>query len=101
MALKIVTSSPTTVTTAGTAVEISANITAIRSIVLQADAANTGIVYVGDSSVTSSNGIQLKAGDSVSITPDNKDNELVISDLYVNADTNGSIVRVSYETNRN
>ena len=54
-----------TVATAGTAVQLqtSANL----SLTIKSLAANTGLIYVGDSGVTSANGFELSAGDSVSI----------------------------------
>lgn len=100
MALKLVTLSPVTVTTAGTRVRLHPSNLESRCLVIQADSANTGIILVGDVTVTGSNGIQLKAGDSVSITPDTTDIEINLSDYYIDTDTNGSVVRISYETNR-
>jgi len=54
-----------TVATAGTAVQLQSS--ANLSLTIKALAGNTGLIYVGDSSVDSSNGFELSAGDSVSI----------------------------------
>lgn len=71
-----------TVTTAGTQ-EALASATTIESVTIKALAANTNNVYVGDSSVSSSNGFVLDAGEAVSLD---------IADLatvYIDVDTNG------------
>jgi hypothetical protein len=56
----------TTVTTAGTRVTLAGS-TACKSVTIKALIANTGVIYVGNSSVSSSNGFALQAGDSVSL----------------------------------
>lgn len=56
----------TTVTTAGTRVPLAASTTCV-SVTIKALATNTGIIYVGSSTVASSNGFELAAGDSVSL----------------------------------
>lgn len=54
-------------TNAGTRVQLSATSTPISSVSVKALSTNTGIVYVGDSSVSSSNGRELEAGESLDI----------------------------------
>lgn len=54
------------VTTAGTRVTLASS-TTIKSVTIKALSTNTGIVYVGNATVSSSNGLQLVAGDSVSL----------------------------------
>ena len=56
----------TTVTTAGTRVTLAAS-QAVRSVTIKALPTNTGIIYVGNSSVASTNGLQLSASESVSM----------------------------------
>lgn len=56
----------TTVTTAGTRVALASS-QAVQSVTIKALTTNTGIIYVGNSSVSSTNGFQLSAGDSVSM----------------------------------
>jgi hypothetical protein len=55
-----------TVTTAGTRV-ILASSTACKSVTIKALSSNTGTIYVGDSTVASTNGLELLAGDAVSL----------------------------------
>lgn len=55
-----------TVTTAGTRVVLASS-TVAKSVTIKALTANTGTIYVGDSSVSASNGYALAAGDSVSL----------------------------------
>lgn len=55
-----------TVTTAGTRVALASS-QAVKSVVIKALQTNTGYIYVGDSSVASTNGFQLLAGDTVSL----------------------------------
>lgn len=56
----------TNVTTAGTRVTLAAS-QVVTSLTIKALSTNTGIIYVGNASVASSNGYQLSAGESVSI----------------------------------
>jgi len=56
----------TTVTTAGTRVVLAAS-TACTSVTIKALSANTGSIYVGNSTVAAANGFELIAGDSVSL----------------------------------
>jgi hypothetical protein len=63
--------------TAGTAVALGTS-TAIKAVGIRALATNTGLVYVGDSSVSSANGYQLSAGESVSLAVDN------LASVYIN-----------------
>jgi len=70
------------VTTAGTRAVLGTS-QAILSITITAKLTNTGNIYVGNSSVTSSNGAILSAGDSLSL--DTND----ISNVYIDSDVNG------------
>jgi len=56
----------TTVTTSGTRVTLASS-TAVKSVTIKALSTNTGIIYVGNSSVASTNGFQLQAGETVSM----------------------------------
>ena len=71
-----------TITTAGTA-EALASSTAVKSVVIKALYSNTGKVYVGNSSVSSSNGVELEAGDAIGIDIDN------LNKIYIDADNDG------------
>jgi len=59
------------VTTAGSRVQLTT--ATIVSITIKALSTNTGLIYVGGSSVTSSNGFELSAGDSISLAIDDAD----------------------------
>lgn len=56
----------TTVATAGTRVTLAASQT-VKSVTIKALATNTGTIYVGSSTVAASNGLQLAAGEAVSM----------------------------------
>lgn len=71
-----------TVAGAGSA-EALAGSTAIRSVTVRALLNNVGTIYVGDSSVSSSNGFELGAGDSVDLDVDN------LNKIFLDTDTNG------------
>lgn len=77
----------TTVSTAGTAVVL-ASTQAIRSVCVKALTGNTGIMYVGDSSVLSSNGYELPKDLSVCLDINN------LNLVYINSSVNGE--KVSY-----
>jgi hypothetical protein len=81
-ALASVYTGKTTVTTAGTRVVL-ASAQAITSVTIKALAANTGTIYVGGSSVASTNGFQLAKSESVSM--DITD----LSTVYIDASVNG------------
>lgn len=74
-----------TVTTAGTRVQLNAS-RAVQSVTIKAGLTNTGIIYVGDSTVASSNGLELAAGDSVSMDISN------LNVLYIDASVNNQYV---------
>ncbi len=69
----------TTVTTAGTPVALGAS-TAIKSVLIQADPSNTGLIYVGNAS---SQSIELSASDIYTIDIDN------LSKVYIDSSVNG------------
>ena len=56
----------TTVATAGTRTTLSAS-AACKSVTIKALTTNSGIIYVGNTTVASSNGFLLHAGDSISL----------------------------------
>lgn len=61
----IIYSGKVPVIAAGTEVNLPAMI--IKSVTIKALSTNTGIIYVGNSSVSNANGFQLSAGDTISI----------------------------------
>jgi hypothetical protein len=88
-ALETVGNGQKTVASAGTA-EVLATNTTIKSVTIKALLANTNNVYVGDSSVDSSNGFELDAGESISLDINN------LADIYIDVDTNGEGVSYIY-----
>lgn len=95
---------PVTVATAGTRVQITSSKLGASGIIFQANSANTGKIYIGDNTVTSSNGMAIGPGESFTITSQsidgNMDAELILSDFYVDADTSGNSIRIQYLTVR-
>ena len=56
------------VTTAGTRVQLTTDVTKITSgIIIKALSTNTGLIYIGDVSVSAANGYQLAASDTAFI----------------------------------
>jgi LysM repeat protein len=97
-ALKLFTLADVTVTTAGTRVQVSGSDLYVYSVSVQAKKANTGKIYVGDSSVSSSRGYQLEPGEVITLNGfDGKaTEEFNVTDLYVDATVNGEGVHVTY-----
>lgn len=83
-----------TVATAGTAVRFTTATTPIKSILIAAPSGNTGAVYIGDSTVASTNSPPLAAGSERTITfkdnPDDTPGDM--ADLYVDVSTNGDTI---------
>lgn len=71
-----------TVTTAGTRVALAGS-TSIKSVSVKALSTNTGKIYLGNSTVASTNGMQLDAGDSATVEIDN------LSKVFIDSDVNG------------
>ena len=104
MAIKLYTLAQITVATSGTEQQVSATATPITTLVVSAPATNTGAIYVGDSNVTTTRGIEVAKGTTVSISADMSGRaggeELILSDFYIDAATNGDKANVSYITRR-
>ena len=77
------------VATAGTAVQLATS-NAIKTITIRAFSTNTGLIYVGNSSVSSANGFQLSAQESVSLDIAN------ISTIWLDTSVSGSSVSYIY-----
>ncbi|MBF6606961.1 MAG: hypothetical protein IVW53_15445 [Chloroflexi bacterium] len=73
-----------TVAAAGTRVQLPDG--PARTVSIKALHANTGIVYVGGSTVAAANGYPLNKDDAIDIAIDN------LSSIWIDADTNGSAV---------
>ncbi len=88
-----------TITTAGTQLPAKTTKTLVTSVVIQANPANTGFIYVGDLNVESSTGIRLSAGEKFGISIDarNQGGDLIdLNKLYLDTSVNGEGVRLFY-----
>ena len=77
-------------TDVGTSAEVLTSSTACKHVDIMAATANTGIIYVGGSGVTTTTGIALYAGDVYSLDIDD------LNDVYVIASVNGEDVQWVY-----
>jgi hypothetical protein len=88
------------VTTAGTAVPLSTTKLYTTAFLVQANAANTGLIYVGDSTVAASNAPYLVAGASNSKEGQTVTRGMIqtfdLSKVYIDASVNGEGVKVEY-----
>lgn len=89
----VVGSGSQTVTTAGTRVQLSSISVPCKNVTIQSKFANTGNMYLGDSTVSSSNGLVLYPGSATSfrVTPNN------LNLLYIDSAVNGEGVDYFYE----
>ena len=78
--------------TVGTSAEVLTSSTACKHVDIMATVANTGIIYVGGSGVTSATGIAIYPGDVYSLDIDD------LNDVYVLATVNGENVQYTYYT---
>jgi predicted amino acid racemase len=79
----------TTVSTAGTEQQLSNTSNRVLWIKAKALAANSGIVYLGVSDVTATNGYELSAGNEIEINFAEAGGSIAFSTIYVDAATNG------------
>ena len=103
MAVRPVQLVPLTISTPGTAQAFAENV-ACTSILIQSDRLNTGSIYVGDSDVNSTNGMELTPGESIPITADmvnGNTDELFPADIFIDTDTGGNVVRAKALRRRN
>lgn len=88
-----------TVASAGTRVQVTSEPIETACVWIEADTDNTGLTFVGDESVDSTNGSQLNAEEGLEW--DGKllrgdGTKFLLSDIWVDAATNGNKVRVFY-----
>jgi hypothetical protein len=96
MAFKVVTAE-VTVTTAGTAVALGS--VKVPFVTILALPANAGEVYVGQSTVSSTDGFTLEAGKGLSLNdpdPTTTGDKYDLSEIYVDSANNGDKVRIIY-----
>jgi hypothetical protein len=91
-----------TVSTAGTAVPLSATAIRTSAFAVRAKLTNGGNVYVGDNSVVSSTGMFLQPGEtnskSASTVTRGHLQEFNLNKIYLNADANGDGAIIEYIT---
>lgn len=101
MSLKVATFSKN-VTTAGTRVQLSTSNLYASSLIIRAKTANTGVIYVGDVTVTSSIGMFLAAGESNELSgPPTKYGvplQFNLKNIYIDSSVSGEGVIVEYVT---
>lgn len=104
MALKLTTLAAKTVAAAGTAEAITATSIITPSVTIQAKAGNTNNIYVGDSTVDSTNGLILTPGDVFTLEGEDRGgkgrDEFMLTDIFIDADTNGEGVDIAYIARR-
>lgn len=83
------------VAVAGTKVQVSSNQNLnVRSLTLQADPDNSGVVFVGGVEVDDTHCIKLAAGQSITLEVEG--DFMNVSSVYLDADTNSQKVNVLY-----
>jgi hypothetical protein len=86
-----------TVATAGTRVKLSSASAPFRLAIITALAGNTGVLYIGGETVSSSvYGIALTKGTSISITSSGNDPTFDLSNFYADVGTNSDGFSILY-----
>lgn len=100
--LRLVSVTPVTVTTAGTRVPLSGTSLKVSYLLIQKHESNTGVIYIGDSTVASSNGIVIGSSlPSLVMSADDTEADedkayFDLSEIYIDASVNGDKVRIAY-----
>lgn len=94
--LKLRTLPAITVTTAGTRVALHSSSILVYAFLVMSLASNTGTQYLGDSTVTSANGIPFSAAEDMELeAPDVRGvDQFDLSKIYVDSSTSGAEFRV-------
>ena len=82
----------TTISTAGSEQQISNTNNRVRWLKLKALAANSGLVYIGVSDISATNGYELSAGNEIELNFSDVGGTILWSAVYVDAATNGDKV---------
>lgn len=105
MALKLTSGAAKSVASAGTREQLTASDIIASTVIIQAKNANTGTIYVGDSTVDSTHCIELQKGEVLSLTGDHRNegqtDELVLSDIWLDTSDSGDGVQWAYYKKRN
>jgi len=99
MAVKKITLPNTTVTTAGTRVQVSTDKIMVNALIIQAHENNTGDIYVGDENVSASRGIAIGKGQPYQYAAHPQMqmlSEFLLSDVWIDAEKSGDKVRAVY-----
>lgn len=84
--------------TSGVATPLTVSSLASAAITIQADSANTGVIYFGGAGVTTETGLAVSAGDTATIEPPGirgHHEELDAASIYLISATTGVKMRVS------
>lgn len=81
-----INSAAVNVANAGTRVAL--GVTAIRTVIIKANKANTGIIYVGGVTVTAANGFPLDPGQQTTVS------QKTLATIYIDASVNTEGVRI-------
>lgn len=87
------------VTTAGTRVQLSSTNIYAYSVAIEAKLANTGKIYVGDVSVSSTRGHQLEPGGSYVVAGEivgNRVNLVNLASIYIDSSVDAEGVKITY-----
>jgi hypothetical protein len=97
MAIKIATF-PAVTLTSGQATACYGSALALHTLTIQAEDNNTGNIYVGDETVSTTSGVIVPPGGSVDITASvlnqGRSEEFLISEVYCTTGTTGNKVRL-------
>jgi hypothetical protein len=89
-----------TIDAAGTAERLTTEEIYSPAVYIQADSGNTGMLYVGESDVDETNGIELSPEDAVTLDGGafqyTHGTQFLLSDIYLDAETSGNKARVYY-----
>ncbi len=96
MAQGVVHNGSKTVTTSGTPVPLSATKVMCNWILMHPLAANTGIIYIGGSTVTSTSGVAMGVGNSDVLWPSAGSNMYDLSTIYIDASVSGEGIQFIY-----
>ena len=99
MAVKLTTIPNITVATAGTRLQISSSNIMVNAVFVQAHEDNSGNIYVGDENVSANQGTSVGPGQPLQYSGDPTYpllSEFLLSDVWVDAATDGDKVRIAY-----
>ncbi len=85
-------------TAAGTRQALSATKLEVTSVAIQALAANTGVIYVGDVAVAAANGYVLQKGDTLIFCAEPGGKKIDLARVYFDGGTTNDDIKVTYAT---